>query len=913
MRRSAKAVRSIRRNLLLRSLVFAGASLFVGGSPCHADAAPELPEGLTPPRLLNTIDVPYPVSLQDLPEPPEGEVVVRFRIGTDGIPVDVVVAQGIHPDLDESVRRAVAALRYEPAQWHGQPVEITTGLTIPITAPRPPDVPIPSDSQTTEGTPPDTTRAATPSRGDASDDRPSRPAVDANSHGTLEGQLLAAGDRTPIAGATIVLAPLDDAWIRQTTTGPDGRFHLERLPAGPVRVVVVAPGFERETLTETVAGNEALQLKYFVRPAAINPYRTVVTSGANPREEVGRRTLTVAEVQRMPGFQGDALRALQVLPGVSRAPFGAGLLVVRGSAPFDTAVLVGDHVITFLFHFGALSTAIPTEILSTLEFIPGNFDARYGNHLGGVVRITPRAGRRDGFHGHAKLGLLDASFHVEGPVGKGSFILAARRSIVDLVLPLVVPDDAGLAFTQAPRYYDYQALLNYPLGGGELTARIFGADDRAVFVQSSANDEDVDVRNRSATTAWFHRADLEYRVERGRWFFLLTPSYRLERAEVVNASFFSFDVLRHNLSGRAELRYRLSRNVELTAGTETIASFYDIKGQAPPTFDFGSGMTEGSSASVTTDNRGARWHTALYATAQIQAGERVRIVPGVRATWYGEPMHRSAFDPRLRAAFVIAERTTLRAAIGLYSQEPAITQQSPTFGNPNLRPERALHTSVEVEQELPANITMSVSGFYKELWDRIAPSPFQVTTSDGSIQPEREANTQTGRIYGAELLVKKPPGSSPIIGWLSYTWLWSRVRDRPGEPEVRTDFVQSHVLNAVIGTALPRHWTVGARFQLTSGAPYTPVVGTKFDATTGDYVPIEGRRNNATLPLFHQLSIRVEKRWFWKWGSATAYLDLQNVYNNEPVEAYAYAFDYRSRAAVGGLPVVPWLGAKLEY
>ena len=42
-------------------------------------------------------------------------------------------------------------------------------------------------------------------------------------------------------------------------------------------------------------------------------------------------------------------------PGVARAPFGLGLLIVRGSAPQDTKVFMDGVEIPLIFHFGALT------------------------------------------------------------------------------------------------------------------------------------------------------------------------------------------------------------------------------------------------------------------------------------------------------------------------------------------------------------------------------------------------------------------------------------------------------------------------------------------------------------------------------------------------------------------------------
>jgi len=871
----------------------------------------QVPEGLEAPVRQNSVELRYPDSLRARDPPVAGEVRVRMRIGVDGVPKAIEVVQGLDPAIDAAVVEAVAGLRYSPARLRGQPVEIQTTITIsvappPEDAPRPPE---PEPEPEPEPVPGPEPVPQTPPREPSRED----PVAAQTTSGTasLRGTVLRAGDRVPMPEAVVAVAQAGSdppAWTREVLTNAKGGFELEDLPEGEVTVVVTSAGHEPRTYRETLAAAQELEVRYFVQPEGV--YRTVVRSGDPWREEVGRRTVSMEEVKALPGNQGDPLRALQALPGLSRPPFGAGLLVVRGAAPFDTAVLVDEHVITFLFHFGALSTALPPELLEDIEFVPGNFDARYGNHLGGVIRVNPREGRRDGFHGHVELDLLDTGFHVEGPMGRGSFIVAARRSVADVVLPYVIPQDAGLHFVQVPRYYDYQAILTHPVGRGTFTVRGFGADDRFEFVQAPPNDE-VDVRDQRSTAALFHRGDLVYERDVGRIRVFASPSYRFERADLTNGEAYRFDIARHVLSGRLDVTAKVSSNAVLELGNETIATWSQIVGEAPRDFDFGVTGDPGRDATVRTESQEFKAFTAFYAAATVRLGARWSLTPGVRWTWYDRPMKRLIIDPRLRAAVKLG-KGALKAAVGLYAQEPTVNQQSAVFGNPDLAVERGLHTSAEFVHPFPHEIELSVGGFYKYLWDRVAPSADAYL--DGELPyAEQQANTRDGWVYGAELLLKKNPGPLPVVGWLSYTFTMSVLRDREGAPTYAADLVQRHVINAVVGVALPHRFRLGARLTVTSGAPYAPVHGGVFDASSGSYVPVEGARNSAFLPWFHQVSVRLEKTWLWNWASATAYLDLQNVYNHPPVEAYAYGYDYRTKAKVGGLPIVPWAGVRFDF
>jgi hypothetical protein len=183
------------------------------------------------------------------------------------------------------------------------------------------------------------------------------------------------------------------------------------------------------------------------------------------------------------------------------------------------------------------------------------------------------------------------------------------------------------------------------------------------------------------------------------------------------------------------------------------------------------------------------------------------------------------------------------------------------------------------------------------------------------VVPERLVSEGLGRAYGAEVLLKKPL-TRAFTGWIGYTLMRSERRGIEGADAgrwVAFDYDQRHILNALAAVALPRHWTLGARFRLATGNPTTPIVGAFFDADTGGYLAVEGRRNSERLPAFHQLDVRLSKRWIWRRSSLEGYLELQNAYNRGNVEFYQYAYDYRTRAAVQGLPILPSFGVRVEW
>lgn len=881
-------------------------------------------QGLVPPQLQNTASLDYPPELLELSPPPEGNVLVELTIGVDGVPKDVTVIRSVHPTLDALAVGAVEQLRYTPATLDGQPVEVVQRLDIPLAPPPPPPEPEPPVEEPAEADVEEPTDdEAEAAEGDTA------PEVElAEGPVRIYGTVLEAGQRTPLTGARVVAIPADPndevgqvkkaryevprapLWEASAITDEEGKFELRGIPGGgKVRVIVLGQGYDRIEFVEGLAADQSISVKYFAPRLETNPYRTVVKGEGGGREEVARRTITAEEISVLPGTQGDALKAIQNFPGVARAPFGIGLLAIRGTGPNDSAVYLGYHEMPTLFHFGGLTSVFNSDILSTIDFIPGNFDSRYGDAIGGIISVTPRAGRRDGYHGYIDSDVFDTGVLVEGPVGKGSFALSGRRSYIDVLIPAFIPDDAGLDLTVAPRYYDYQALFDYPIAGGNFTFRAFGSDDRTKLVAADANDVEADDRDAFETAQFFHRLDLAYEKIEGPWRFLITPSYRLEWAEFGISDIFNFTLRTHNVSFRSEIERKLGRRSSLRVGTEYTSAWFEVDVEAPPlpTGDGGSGT-----GNITSNVKDAFALPAVYSTLSLGVTDKFTLFPSVRVGYYTQPDRTSFVDPRLTFAWDVADRTTIKGGSGIYSQAPQPVETSAEFGNPALGLQRGWQNSLGVTQGFDYGLNLDTTAFFNYIWDQAAPSQELVVRPDGSVGPELFANTQTGRVYGLEVLLRKQL-TGRFFGWVAYTLSRSERRQTPDEQYRVFDFDQTHILTLIGVVKLPKGWQVGGRFRLVSGNPTTPVQGAVYDAAGDFYTPIEGDLNSDRLPVFHQLDARVDKKWTYKRASFTIYVDVQNVYNRQNTEFRIYNYDFSQQGRIAGLPIIPSIGTKIEF
>jgi outer membrane receptor protein involved in Fe transport len=115
--------------------------------------------------------------------------------------------------------------------------------------------------------------------------------------------------------------------------------------------------------------------------------------------------------------------------------------------------------------------------------------------------------------------------------------------------------------------------------------------------------------------------------------------------------------------------------------------------------------------------------------------------------------------------------------------------------------------------------------------------------------------------------------------------------------------------------ALPRNFRFGARFRVVSGNPLETVLGAELvNSPYGWYYrPIRGDRGTTYQPVFHQLDLRIDKRWPLRRVAVTAYLDVQNVYDRRYPEVLVYTRDWAQQSSLIGLPIYPSIGVQIDY
>jgi len=232
---------------------------------------------------------------------------------------------------------------------------------------------------------------------------------------------------------------------------------------------------------------------------------------APPREPT-KHTVDQEILTRVPGTRGDALRAIEIMPGVSRTPYASSdqAPMLRGSSGDESLVLLDGAQVPLIYHFGGLTSFFNSNLLERVELYPGNYSARYGRAAGGLVEARVRDPRTDHFHVKVELSAIDSQALVESPLGKNTSVaLAARRSNIDFFFKALVPEDA-FSVLAAPVYWDYQAILVHRFNERhKLRALVYGSSDSLSLQFSDSAPEDPALRGAAEAKMAFHRAQLE--------------------------------------------------------------------------------------------------------------------------------------------------------------------------------------------------------------------------------------------------------------------------------------------------------------------------------------------------------------------------------------------------------------------
>ncbi|MDX2091621.1 MAG: TonB-dependent receptor [Kofleriaceae bacterium] len=844
------------------------------------------------PQLLQAMAPDYPPAA--LAAGKTADVKVRIKIDATGLVTAVDVVTPVGDGFDEAAIAAAMQYVFEPAEIDGVPAPITVETVIHFViehAEEEPEPPPPSSAE--------------------QNDNPPGHAGNMKLPVTIEGVVVERGTRRKLAGVIVSIAELG----LDAVTDERGEFFFHGIGPGKYQILAVDEKYDRLQRPIELAKREKIEVRLWMRPRGGNPYETVV-EGEREVLEVTKRTLQRQQLTSVPGTFGDPIRVLQSLPGMQRAPFGLGLLLVRGSNPDDTGIYVDGHEVPSLFHFLGGPSIFNVEMLESIDLYPGGFPARFGRKHGGAVALELRPTKSDGVHGSAKVDLIDAGGYIRAPLTKDlSFAFAGRRSYIDAFLGFVLPEPpAGGQRIVTPVYYDYQGRIDWNLKReGRASMFVIGSSDTLRVLDQ---DPESSVSTNLSTAVKFLRVIGTYERSLGNNLKLsISPAWGRDTLTFTGAQaeaagpFTSIGIVNNTLSYRARIHGKPRANLTIDTGLDVLSRITSYDALVP--VDDQLINAQGVDIAPSRLLRGAATlGLGGYIDVGVDVNKRLKLIPSLRLDSYMiDGQERGSVDPRFVARYLVKPTLTAKAYIGEFSQPPQPEAFDRRFGNPNVGIEHATHTGVGVEWKPDRLWSVDSEIYYVRRRDIVVFDDDVVMNDDGTFSNVNFTNAGRRDSMGAEVMIKREI-SARAFGWLSYTFSRARMQNAADRPWTRTAFDQPHVLNAVASWKPGRGFELGARFQLASGRPATPIIGAIYNADTGGYDPIRGPARSVRTPTFRQLDVRAEKMWLYNTWSLGLYLDIINVSNAENVEATQYDYRYRESAPVTSFPILPTIGVR---
>lgn len=729
--------------------------------------------------------------------------------------------------------------------------------------------------------------------------------------GIIQGKVSNSVSKEPVLFATVTIQGITKGSI----TDVDGKYKISELEPGLYNIEVSSIGYKKAIIFEIEVSNSRIStvdINLEEISVEIAEAEIVGTSYANREEApLSVRKIGVNEVKRNPGGNRDISRAIQSLPGVASIPTFRNDIIIRGGAPNENRFYIDGIEIPNINHFATQGASggpvglINVDFIDNVEFYSGAFPANRGNALSSVLEFGFKEGRKDRYSANMVVGSSDIGLTLEGPTGpNSSILLSARRSYLQYLF-------AVLNFPFLPTYNDFQFKWKSRINEkNEITILGLGAIDNFALNTAIANDTEADdyLDNRylldllSVNSQWNYSTGIKWDHfrQKSKWTFVASRNMLNNEAFKHQNNIESEPKVLDYVSQEMENKFRIENRSYWRNGWKL--NFGVNYEYARYNNDSRFGLYSYELDTIVNlsfySELDLHKYGAFSQVSRTFLAERLTLSAGFRmdgssySTDVSDPIEQ--FSPRISARYSITPELSFNFNTGVYFQLPTYTilgyRENGILVNRNngLKYKRNQQLVAGLEYNLDSrNTVFTVEGFYK-YYDNYPMSVDKGISlanlgADFGVIGNEEVNSNSfGRAYGAEFLIQQKLYEG-FYGILAYTYLRSEFAGENGV-YVPSSWDSRHLISVTGGKKFKRNWEMGARFRLSGGLPYTPydiensmLISIWNVNRTG--IPDYSRLNSERIQAFHQLDIRIDKKWYFKKWTLNLFLDIQNVYN----------------------------------
>lgn len=720
---------------------------------------------------------------------------------------------------------------------------------------------------------------------------------------TVSGTVKSASKGETIIGATV------SAGANHVTRTNEYGFYSLTLPEGTYPLVISSVSFTAYSDSLNLRKNTVVNVDLLDAEQTLE--EVVISSTASSRRslgspQMGMEKISPQDIKNVPVLLGekDAIKVLQLLPGIKSAGEGNSGMYVRGGAADQNLILLDEATVYNASHLLGFFSTFNSDAVKDIAVYKAGMPAQYGGRLSSVLDIKMNDGNNQDFNVSGGVGLISAKLNVEGPIqkGKSSFLVSGRRTYADLFLKL--SNDSSINTNQL-YFYDFNAKMNYQLG----------EKDRLYISGYLGNDHlgvgdlfGLDWGNTTGTLRWNH-------IFNNKLFSNTSLIYSNYKYKIgINSGADIFDIFSNirDYNLKQEFQWYLNNKNSLRFGLNS--TYHTIRPGE---------VTSPDSSSVNDKLMQKRYSldNAVFATNTWKASDKFSLTYGLRLSAFsilgegdfynidgeGKVLDTAHYksgevvktylnlEPRLAASYQFNNSSSVKASYVRNTQNLHLiansTSSTPTdkwVASTNIiKPEISDQFSLGYYKDLRDGLyELNVETYYKTMQNQIDYRD-GADVYNGNNAIESELLFGKGRAYGVEWLLRKRTGR--LSGWISYT-LSKTERQINGINNgdwynARQD--RTHDIAIVAMYQLNKKWTLSANWVYYTGDAVTFPAGKYIvdDQTTYYYT----ERNGYRMPNYHRLDLgatmqlKQRKRW-----SSELTFSLYNAYGRE--NAYTIEF-----------------------
>ena len=694
-------------------------------------------------------------------------------------------------------------------------------------------------------------------------------------------------------------------------TNLEGYFAIRNVPIGEQLLVANYIGYEINETKIQCLPSKNLRIDIELIPASILGEEIEVTAEREKfKQEIltSRISISPAKLRTLPQMgESDLFRMIQLLPGVrAQSEFSSGL-IVRGGNTDQNLILFDGITVYNPSHLGGVFSNFITDGLRNAELVKGAYPAQYGGRLSSVLDIRSKYGNSKKIAGSGEISLISSKALIEGPLGKGGFLLTARRTYIDKMLDLMKRNNL-IKFTLPYYFYDLQGNIYQDLTPNDrLSFSLYSGNDKLDWEDAMM---EFDWGNRTISSRWRHLFSETLFSN-----FLVADSWFWINVNMGNTIEEDDDI--HDRTVKADLTWFQSKGNQIKFGFE--AKDLDIHYLA--TFQ---------DTIVAAEIHQKPTYAAIYYDLKTNANRWI-FNSGLRLNYYENSPEKFSLSPRFSAKYFATEKTALTFSMGKYFQH--LFTMNDEFSPTIISAWIAQDSSVESQNGLQwifgiehqnDPFSLTIESYAKTMNNLLV-----YRESRAGFDEDAFSNPKVSDIFtptdafacGSEFFLEKKRGE--FTGNVSYalSFVMKEIEDEPrywANWDRRHEFKTSVIWNA------NQKWQLGGSFQYGTGYPYTRMLGTYiyFEPGFSDMPTIEtitGTRNNERLPDYHRLDLSVTRHFSGKHLSGDFFLNILNVYNRRNVMAIMWDTDSLAEGEAAEkeelrmLPILPTIGFRINF